>query len=228
VNYDYGGEGIAYHDNDAGNQGEGPRQDEGIDTEYKGGIQNVGWVSSGEWIEYSIRVMEEGPYNIDFRVASNNSASRGPLSISLNDIPTGEDVIIPFTGDWGKFIRVSANSIYLTPEDTILRLEMGSGGFNIQEISFSSSVSSDNMFTDEDKEVLIYPNPAKSQLFIHSKGAAAELVDYKIFNIEGRLITGASLETNQGIDISTLIPGMYFIKLGTISGNRIALKFIKN
>jgi hypothetical protein len=39
------------------NQGPGPREDEGVDTEYAdNGGPNVGWIIAGEWIEYTISV----------------------------------------------------------------------------------------------------------------------------------------------------------------------------
>ncbi len=60
THYDFGGEGTAYHDNTLTNEGPGPRQDERVDTEYGDGLQNVGWITAGEWIEYTIRVDTTG------------------------------------------------------------------------------------------------------------------------------------------------------------------------
>ncbi len=60
VHYDSGGEGIAYHDTEADNLGTGSRQDEGVDTEPNDGGENIGWLESGEWLEYTIEVEKTG------------------------------------------------------------------------------------------------------------------------------------------------------------------------
>src|SRR5207237_8050362 len=69
--FDNGGEGIAFHDVDAGNTGGAYRStgvDLGATVDTAGGYQ-VGWVSAGEWLEYTINVAAADQYTIAAREA---------------------------------------------------------------------------------------------------------------------------------------------------------------
>src|SRR5262249_54343305 len=69
-NFDNGGEGVAYHDNDASNNGVEYRLNDGVDiqsTSDTGGSYNVGWVEEGEWMEYSVNVATTGLYTFEAR-----------------------------------------------------------------------------------------------------------------------------------------------------------------
>src|ERR1700722_10640380 len=65
-NFDYGGEGVAYHDTTSANQGGAYRPNEGVDIEgpntSTGGTYNVGYVSPGEWMKYPVKVDVAGSY----------------------------------------------------------------------------------------------------------------------------------------------------------------------
>jgi hypothetical protein len=116
--YDFGGEGIAYHDTDSVNHGSGElnpldgsylhnfRVNEGVDISYtkRGDIDStsynfvqppmemlyVGWTDPGEWLKYTVNVTERGIYNVGFLYTSNRG---GKISLTIND----EDIIGPFT-----------------------------------------------------------------------------------------------------------------------------------
>src|SRR5262249_35018362 len=69
-NFDAGGEGVAYHDDGPGNAGGQYRQtdvDIAADANNTGYV--VGWVSAGEWLNYSVNVTTAGSYTIGVRVA---------------------------------------------------------------------------------------------------------------------------------------------------------------
>ena len=103
VNYDYGGQNVAYYDADITNQGPGPRSEESVDTEFgDAGNPNVGWTTTGEWMEYTITVPKDTFVRVNARVASNVTTSKGPLNIIIN----GEErasLDIPYTGAWDAF-----------------------------------------------------------------------------------------------------------------------------
>ncbi len=55
--YDEGGQIISYSDSDSTNNGGQYRTEEFVDVENCGeGGYNVGWVSGGEWMEYTVNV----------------------------------------------------------------------------------------------------------------------------------------------------------------------------
>ena len=109
--YDFGGEGIAYHDTTEENHGSGElnpvdgsylhsfRIDEGVDITYTksnndsdNSVYNlvqplmnvlyVGWTEPGEWTKYTVQVEKAGTYSVDLMYTSNKG---GKISISVND-----------------------------------------------------------------------------------------------------------------------------------------------
>jgi hypothetical protein len=108
--YDLGGEGVAYHDSDAKNNGSGGlnpadgtylnqfRMEEGVDTSYTKfhdqidnnpynlvqpaeGLLYVGWTVPGEWFNLTVDVERAGVYTIDLLYTSNRG---GDISFDLN------------------------------------------------------------------------------------------------------------------------------------------------
>lgn len=117
--YDQGGEGIAYHDKDAKNNGSGGlnpadgtylnqfRMDEGVDTSYTkfhDTIDNnpydlvqpsenqlyVGWTEPREWFNLTVETVSAGLYRADLLYTSNRG---GTISIDVN----GKDATGPLT-----------------------------------------------------------------------------------------------------------------------------------
>ena len=108
--YDLGGEGVAYHDTDAKNNGSGAlnpadgtylnqfRMDEGVDTSYTkfhDQIDNnpydvvqppenllyVGWTEPGEWFKITVEVARAGLYSADLLYTSNRG---GTISVDVD------------------------------------------------------------------------------------------------------------------------------------------------
>jgi hypothetical protein len=108
--YDLGGEGIAYHDTDAKNNGSGAlnpadgtylnqfRMDEGVDTSYTKfhdvidnnpydvvqppeNLLYVGWTEPGEWFKITVDVARAGLYSADLLYTSNRG---GTISVDVN------------------------------------------------------------------------------------------------------------------------------------------------
>ncbi len=108
--YDLGGEGVAYHDSDAKNNGSGGlnpadgsylnefRMHEGVDTSYTKyhdqiddspydlvqppeNLLYVGWTEPGEWFNITVDVAKAGQYTADLFYTSNRG---GSISIDVN------------------------------------------------------------------------------------------------------------------------------------------------
>ena len=108
--FDHGGEGIAYHDLDAANNGLTKyRGNSGVDiqptTDIGGGF-NTGYVKAGEWLQYQLNVAQAGTYNLDVRVAS--AAAGGAFHFELDGVNiSGSGVHTIALGDHGAFRGVS-------------------------------------------------------------------------------------------------------------------------
>ena len=121
--YDRGGEGIAYHDTDAKNNGSGAlnpadgtylnqfRMEEGVDisyTKFHDEIDNnpynqvqvpenqiyVGWTAPGEWFNLTVRTKRAGVYTADLLYTSNRG---GTISLDVNGEPATPPLTTPST-----------------------------------------------------------------------------------------------------------------------------------
>lgn len=139
-NYDLGGEGVAYHDNETANQGGAYRTD-GVDvqtTTDAGAGYNVGYIAAGEWLEYTTNVTANGNYDILMRVAATAAGSTFHIELDGSNI-TGT-VMVPNTGGWQTWQTVTLKNIALTAGQKILRIAMDGGSFNLNYVTFQSFV----------------------------------------------------------------------------------------
>lgn len=143
VNYDKGGEGVAYHDTDSTNDGGQYRLSEGVDIEKStdAGIgYDVGWIESGEWLKYSVAVQASRAYTASIRVAS-EIAGGAAGSFHIED-ETGKNLSGPIavnsTGGWQVWTTVTAN-LNLTGGNHVLRVffDSANGSFNINTIAIN-------------------------------------------------------------------------------------------
>ncbi|PKL88114.1 MAG: hypothetical protein CVV23_12025 [Ignavibacteriae bacterium HGW-Ignavibacteriae-2] len=133
--FDNGGEGIAFHDSDITNRGNAYRLDTSVDIEpaNEGGF-NVGWIESGEWLEYTVNVVSGSTYNISFRVASESGGGTFHLEFDGNNVT--KTITVPATGGWQTYITVVVNNIELSAGQQIMRLYFESSGFNFLYADF--------------------------------------------------------------------------------------------
>ena len=148
-NYNTGGQGVAYNDSDVGNEGGAYRTSQGVDiqtTSDTGGGYNLGWLTSTEWLNYTINVASAGTYDLTFRVAS---ASEGGIVRALAGPNANEftaltgDIAVPVTGDWQTWENVTV-SVALNAGPQLLRVAFGSGGFNISYLELERTGGSAN------------------------------------------------------------------------------------
>jgi hypothetical protein len=144
IEYDFGGEGVAYHDTEAENRGATAdptvaRPNEGVDTQNgDGGYGNIGYSAAGEWLKYTVNIQTSGYYSIAFRV-STPATSTGSLRLSVNDVDKTGVVAIAATGSYNTYQSVVVNNVYLdaSPNAT-LKFDLVSSSFNISKITFTA------------------------------------------------------------------------------------------
>jgi hypothetical protein len=144
--FDLGGEGIAYHDNVAGNAGGQYRTGEDVDiiasSDSEGGHYVVNNFETGEWLEYTIDVPTSGFYDIELRT-SNLSWSPAPKFrveiVGKGDV-TG-DVTVPTTGSWSTFAWTASNGAYLEAGTQVLRIVAIQQYFNLNSIRITATPS---------------------------------------------------------------------------------------
>lgn len=137
--YDLGGAGVGFKDSDPENATSFYREDNaGLDTAAGGGIV-YGYVSAGDWLNYTVNVKEDGKMNYTIRLASASTNASFSLTLDGEEIALIE---VPNTGDWQKFEEISGTTKAVSKGTHSLRLVVGTPYFNVDWINFESEATS--------------------------------------------------------------------------------------
>jgi len=126
--FDAGGAGIAYADASPGNTG-GVYRTTDVDiqtTTDAGGGYNVGWVSAGEWLNYTVSVAAAGTYDLEVRVASNGTG--GTFHIEVNGVDKTGKLTVPNTRGWQTWMTITKSSVTLNTGVQVWRVVMDTNG----------------------------------------------------------------------------------------------------
>jgi hypothetical protein len=107
---------------------------DGIQTETTsdvGGGSNIGYVDSGDWIEYKLNVSSAGSYLFEYRVASLGGSSG--FEVLVDGIKM-DSQNIPNTGGWQSWMTNSA-VFDLTAGNQVLRINALGGSWNLNWIN---------------------------------------------------------------------------------------------
>jgi endonuclease/exonuclease/phosphatase family metal-dependent hydrolase len=126
-NFDNGGLGVAYGDNTKGNTGGAYRATD-VDIERSSeGSYDIGWVSPGEWVNYTVKVATAGTYAVKIRVAS--AGSGGSFWLEFGGANKTGTLWVPNTGGWQAWQTVT-KVVTLSAGVQSMRLVFGSRGSN--------------------------------------------------------------------------------------------------
>jgi hypothetical protein len=145
ADFDFGGEAVAYHDNDVINKGDAYRFDEGVDVEPASeGYTSIGFFDNEEWLEYTIDVATAGDYVITFRSASGGGG--GNVSFESNCVDLTGSIATPNTQGWDTWQDMSVD---VTLEAGIQKLRVVSGGgMNFMNMDIQSGGNGNTAFAE--------------------------------------------------------------------------------
>jgi hypothetical protein len=146
VDYDLGKNGFAYFDSDTanywvsgvrsvGNRG-GIYRNDGVDIFNDSSAHAryyVGSIEDGEWLDYTIDVIEGSSYNLAFTIATDKDGGR--ISVTDKRSFVAKTTPIPASGD-KKWRELTVKNLKLDTGLHTLRISFPKGGFNLREIRF--------------------------------------------------------------------------------------------
>ena len=136
--FDFGGEGIAYAEWDAANQGGYFRTAEGVDIEVSSdGGYDVGYINTGEWMKYSVNVTRAGSYTLQSRVAAPGEG--GLMHVELDGVNISGLITIPNTNGWQTWTTMNIVTSSLQTGAHVIRIVIDNGGFNIDYLNFKAN-----------------------------------------------------------------------------------------
>ena len=144
-NFDVGGDGVTYHDNNSNKEGDGSgyRTDGGIDVVKGNGGYALGYTVSGEWMEYTVEVTKAGTYSYDAYVSAGGTGASFSLTVETpegNVSNLSETVVIPQTGNgsWSNYVPVHGRTLVSLAEGKhVIRLNITGGNGNIDKLVFN-------------------------------------------------------------------------------------------
>lgn len=215
--FDVGGGGYAYSDDSPGSEVTPTvnfRTDEDVDvetcTDVNGGY-NVGWWTTGEWLEYTVNVATTGPYTVDWRVASDGAGRT--LSFAVDGVKTGSDVIVPNTSGWQTWATVTT-TVDLEAGKHVLRITMGAQSYvNFNYVQFKPA-NITGLELSGLSGFSLSPNPFTSEGMRIQNGNEYQ---YSIVTLSGSLV-----EQGKGTDgmvvAKHLQPGVYLLTIQQSTG----------
>jgi beta-glucosidase len=177
----------------------------------EGGGLNVGYIETGDYMNYLVEVTESGQYEIRYRVASLSIGGQITLQLSeggsFTDLHT---ISFPATGGWQEWTTVQ-DLVDLEAGKYSLRLLADMNGFNINWFSFA--VPDDIILTETTDQypVQVYPNPVEGGS-LNFSSTGNESIKFTIFSSTGSIFLKGSFISTTSIDISGLMPGLYLIR----------------
>lgn len=128
--FDTGGQDTAYYDDTPGSETTVTYRDgEDVDLEVcedTGGGYNIGYSTSGEWVEYTVNVQNTGTYKLDMRLATDGDKT---LSISTNGSSIANNFTVSSTGGWQSWETFTIEDIQLTAGVQVLRFTIGASNY---------------------------------------------------------------------------------------------------
>ncbi len=126
----------AYRDTDASNNGNAYRLEE-VDIQANSNGFHVGWIRTGEFLEYTVQVPAAGAYPFTARVASESAG--GAFRLEANGQPISGTVSFDATGGWQNWTTVSGTAEFTTPGVQVIRVAMQAPDWNFDWIEFSGA-----------------------------------------------------------------------------------------
>ena len=199
VDYDIGANGIAYFDFDyidnrpgggginVWNNGWAYRND-GVDIQVSTNTQlskyHVSHTQSGEFLKYTINVLQEGSY--DFSIISSSETAGSSVSIFNEENETLiDEAKLPNTQSYDIWTETELGKADLGKGKNVLRLSITRGGSNLKMLKITSKASTSGMVIFNHK---VYPNPTLQSLNIHFDAFSSKKVKVAIYNLQGKEI----------------------------------------
>ncbi|WPR70119.1 carbohydrate-binding protein [Flavobacterium sp. NG2] len=135
--YNPGGQGVGFSDSDTVDTLGAGNGIDGVDVGIYNGSKYVGHTQNGEWLKYTVNVVNNG--NHDFQFLYSAASAGSVVSIDVDGVPLFSNFSLPQTSGINDFKSVSKLKVALTSGVHELRINVQSGGFNLDKIIVETS-----------------------------------------------------------------------------------------
>ena len=178
---------------------------------------NIGWIETGEWMNYTIYAEKEGYYDITIRIAAEGN-SGGRFHFEKDGIAISETIVVPQTGGWQAWKSVYARNVYLNHGKSTIRFVCDVEGFNLNSFKFKFKFEDFTGIEEiKDSAVKVYPNPGHHTLYLDFSGDAGIPKSYSLLNSMGQMLMNKSFtnftQSREMVDISQYPKGLYVLRI---------------
>jgi len=169
----------------------------------------------GDYLDYRIRVLKSGRYNMEIRVACLSTA--GIIQVQqMNDSGTvlnSATINLPVTGGWQTWKSIVAE-VTLTEGVGKLRVKILKPEFNLNWYKFSEKGEGTNELKDHGFN--IFPNPAHDVVTIEFPLPTVQNLSLLLKNVNGVLMKSVEIPVNSlsyKLYTGDLPEGFYFLEI---------------
>ena len=190
-----GGDVDSYSDNDSENQGDAKfREDLGVDIVEGGTGMAIGYTASGEWLEYTVEVPEDGDYAI--KASASTGMESASFCFLVDGKAIGDTITVPQTGeDWSVYKEFDGGKVKLTKGTHVIRLVITGDNVNVDWFSLG----------DVEKVGL------KPALKFQAKAPST----YRVYSVSGKMLGTVDLagkKANAALLDAGFTKGVYMLK----------------
>jgi len=95
---------------------------------------NVGWIETGEWMQYDVNISEDAIYDIKVRLAS--AEANGRFHFEAGDASVTSINSVQNTGGWKNWMTLLIQNVILSTKDDKLKFSVDAGVFNLSSFEF--------------------------------------------------------------------------------------------
>jgi hypothetical protein len=184
----------------------------------QGGVQHVVGIVNGSWMDYNVVVLQNGLYNVTFRVATTQNNPQFQVKLGATVLGT---VSIPNTGGWNTWQNVTVNNIALTAGARTIRIQSITNetcNFNWTDWVLAGSNTAPTANAGPNQTVT---NPPTTQVTLAGSGAAnngGTITSHVWSKFSGPAGGNITDPNNYGTTVTGLIVGTYVFRL-TVTDN---------
>ncbi|MDP3643879.1 MAG: sialate O-acetylesterase [Bacteroidota bacterium] len=205
--YDEGGEGVSYHDLTANNDGDGIRKEQGVDTEFRLPEGTIGGIASGEWLEFTVDVLQDGNYTFEILFAT--AGRYGKFHIELDGVDKTGQVSVASTGSYSNFSAKTVSGIALKKGVQVMRIYFDYAEYNLGTITVTREIPSETTELEKQKKLTVFPTPTHDKLYL---SGIEYFYRYSILSVIGQVLKQGRIAENQTLDVKFLSAGKYLIR----------------
>jgi hypothetical protein len=180
------------------------------------GVENVGWIDAGDWLEYNIDVPSEGNGYVYFRVACTATTS---IIIKV-DGQSADTLKVPNSGGWQNWKTLSLQTS-LPQGKHKLTLYAPTGGFNLNWLRISDHANTVPAVNAGDDQTIYLPVDT-TILYATGTDPDGDTLYYKWTKTSGPATFTISSPESATTDITGLVKGKYYFKVVVSDGTETA------